>query len=68
MGNGHFLNPHIDNSHEAARRYYRTLNLLCYKTPGWRSEDGGSVELWDRQVLRVVMSYVEYINRTVWSK
>jgi len=55
MGNGHFLNPHIDNSHEAARRYYRTLNLLYYVTPGWRSEDGGSVELWDRQVRKKIV-------------
>ena len=55
MGDGHFLNPHIDNSHEAARRYYRTLNLLYYVTPGWSSEDGGSVELWDRRVRKKVV-------------
>lgn len=50
MGRGHFLNPHIDNSHEARRHYYRALNLLYYVTPGWRSEDGGSLELWDSRV------------------
>ncbi len=55
MGDGHFLNPHIDNSHEAGRRYYRTLNLLYYVTPGWRSEDGGSLELWDRRVRKKVV-------------
>jgi len=55
MGRGHFLNPHIDNSHEAGRHYYRTLNLLYYVTPGWRSEEGGGLELWDRRVREKVV-------------
>lgn len=54
MGKGHFLNPHIDNSHEASRRYYRTLNLLYYITPGWSLENGGNLELWDNRVRRQV--------------
>lgn len=54
MGKGHFLNPHIDNSHDADGRYYRTLNLLYYVTPGWRLENGGNLELWDRRVRRCV--------------
>lgn len=54
MGRGNFLNPHIDNSHEASRRLYRTLNLLYYVTPGWKLENGGNLELWDEQVRRNV--------------
>ena len=50
MTKGHFLNPHIDNSHDGARRYYRTLNLLYYVTPDWRPEYGGNLELWDQDV------------------
>jgi Rps23 Pro-64 3,4-dihydroxylase Tpa1-like proline 4-hydroxylase len=42
-----FLNPHIDNSHDAERSRYRRLNLLYYATPGWNLEDGGNLELWD---------------------
>lgn len=55
MTQGHHLGPHIDNSHEASRRYYRTLNLLYYVTPGWQLADGGHLELWDRTVRRRVV-------------
>jgi Rps23 Pro-64 3,4-dihydroxylase Tpa1-like proline 4-hydroxylase len=48
MGRGHFLNPHLDNSHDLDRRHYRVLNLLYYVSPGWRIENGGNLELWPR--------------------
>lgn len=50
MAKGHFLGPHIDNSHDGARRNYRTLNLLYYVTPNWGADNGGNLELWDRRV------------------
>lgn len=50
MTKGHFLAPHIDNSHEASRHCYRTLNLLYYLSPGWGLEQGGNLELWDAVV------------------
>ena len=43
----HFLNPHIDNSHDKDRNRYRVLNLLYYVTPGWDAPSGGNLELWD---------------------
>ena len=30
MCKGHFLGPHIDNSHDGDKKNYRTLNLLYY--------------------------------------
>ena len=54
MRRGDFLNPHIDNSHEASRSRYRRVNLLYYATPGWRLENGGNLELWDDRVSRPV--------------
>jgi Rps23 Pro-64 3,4-dihydroxylase Tpa1-like proline 4-hydroxylase len=54
MGRGHFLNPHIDNSHDGSRKVFRTLNLLYYVTPDWRLENAGNLELWDRGVRRNV--------------
>jgi Rps23 Pro-64 3,4-dihydroxylase Tpa1-like proline 4-hydroxylase len=54
MVNGHFLGPHIDNSHDGDRRYYRSLNLLYYVSPDWGVRDGGSLELWDKGVKRNV--------------
>jgi Rps23 Pro-64 3,4-dihydroxylase Tpa1-like proline 4-hydroxylase len=50
MAQGHFLAPHIDNSHDSSGKYYRTLNLLYYVTPDWSLEAGGNLELWDRGV------------------
>jgi Rps23 Pro-64 3,4-dihydroxylase Tpa1-like proline 4-hydroxylase len=46
MGKGHFLNPHLDNSHDKQRERYRTLNLLYYASPEWDTGLGGSLELW----------------------
>ncbi len=54
MERGHFLNPHIDNSHDGEQRNYRALNLLYYVTPGWKAENGGNLELWDESVTRPV--------------
>lgn len=50
MERGHFLNPHIDNSHDGERENYRVLNLLYYITPEWTPENGGNLELWDERV------------------
>ncbi len=47
MEEGHYLNPHLDNSHDAERKRFRALNLLYYATPGWRLDYGGNLELWD---------------------
>ena len=50
MEKGHFLNPHIDNSHDYEQKNYRVLNLLYYCTPGWSVENGGNFELWNIDV------------------
>jgi len=52
MDLGHFLNPHIDNSHNANRTRYRRLNLLYYVTPEIQESDGGNFELWDKKVIK----------------
>lgn len=64
MGPGHFLGPHIDNSHDASRENYRTLNLLYYVSPGWTLENGGNLELWDRNV-RSKVTVLSVFNRLV---
>lgn len=46
MGEGQFLNPHIDNSHDKDRERWRVLNLLFYVSEGWEEESGGNLELW----------------------
>jgi Rps23 Pro-64 3,4-dihydroxylase Tpa1-like proline 4-hydroxylase len=46
MGDKHFLNPHLDNSHDKDRKKWRVLNLLYYVTPEWPLTGGGNLELW----------------------
>jgi len=46
MGDKHFLNPHLDNSHDKDREKWRVLNLLYYVTPEWPINQGGNLELW----------------------
>lgn len=64
MVKGHYLGPHIDNSHDASRAYYRTLNLLYYVTPDWDEQNGGNLQLWDRKVSRNVNIHSRF-NRLV---
>lgn len=54
MERGHFLNPHIDNSHDGEQKNYRVLNLLYYITLDWSPENGGNLELWDEKVTKPV--------------
>ena len=54
MERGHFLNPHLDNSHDGEQENYRVLNLLYYITPDWKPENGGNLELWDEDVKQAI--------------
>ena len=54
MAKGHFLNPHLDNSHDFEQKYYRVLNLLYYVTPDWNPANGGNLELWDEEVTEAI--------------
>jgi Rps23 Pro-64 3,4-dihydroxylase Tpa1-like proline 4-hydroxylase len=46
MADKHYLNPHLDNSHDKDRAKWRVLNLLYYVTPDWPISHGGNLELW----------------------
>lgn len=39
MAQGHFLQPHLDNSHDGEQKNYRVLNLLYYITPDWKRRE-----------------------------
>lgn len=64
MAKGHFLNPHLDNSHDMDQENYRVLNLLYYITPDWKTENGGNLELWDESVTKPV-EIPSFFNRLV---
>jgi Rps23 Pro-64 3,4-dihydroxylase Tpa1-like proline 4-hydroxylase len=64
MFKGDFLNPHVDNSHDAARQKFRRLNLLYYVSPDWSLACGGNLELWDDGV-KTPKTIVAKCNRLV---
>ncbi|HEX8270125.1 MAG TPA: 2OG-Fe(II) oxygenase [Flavobacterium sp.] len=65
MGNGHYLNPHLDNSHDKDRTYWRVLNLLYYVAPDWKLENGGNLELWQNGLENDQVTIVSKFNRLV---
>lgn len=65
MHQGHYLNPHLDNSHNKSQDCYRVLNLLYYVSPGWQVEFGGNLELWDQGVSEPCRTIEYRFNRLV---
>jgi Rps23 Pro-64 3,4-dihydroxylase Tpa1-like proline 4-hydroxylase len=65
MAPGHFLNPHIDNSHDKLRQRYRMLNLLFYVSPDWPADRGGNLELWQNGPTKCATTVVSKFNRLV---
>ena len=65
MAPGHFLNPHIDNSHDKLRQRYRVLNLLYYVSPDWCESWGGNLELWQHGLRGRQTTIVSRFNRLV---
>lgn len=65
MGKGHFLNPHVDNSHDKSRERYRVLNLLYYVSPEWQREFGGSLELWPDGTRQAPVVLPSLFNRLI---
>jgi Rps23 Pro-64 3,4-dihydroxylase Tpa1-like proline 4-hydroxylase len=65
MGPGHFVNPHVDNSHDKFRSRYRVLNLLFYVSPDWSEADGCNLELWPNGLAGRPTTIVSRFNRLV---
>lgn len=63
MSNGHYLNPHLDNSHDKDREKWRVLNLLYYVTPDWPISSGGNLELWSDGVKKSQVTIHSKFNR-----
>ena len=65
MGEAHFLNPHIDNSHDKDRELWRVFNLLFYVTPDWKESNGGNLELWPNGIDKEPLTIHSKFNRLV---
>jgi len=63
MAPGHYLNPHVDNSHDKMRERYRALNLLYYVSPDWRESNGANLELWQQGPKGKPVTVVSRFNR-----
>ncbi|HEU4460731.1 MAG TPA: 2OG-Fe(II) oxygenase [Methylibium sp.] len=63
MSKGHFLNPHIDNSHDKSQDRYRVLNLLYYVSPDWSLANGGNLELWPGGTAKPQITIESRFNR-----
>src|SRR5271169_2870792 len=65
-GRGGFLNVHTDfNMHHYHKNWRRRVNLILYLNPGWQTEWGGAIELWDAKMQRCVMKYPPFLNRAL---
>ena len=60
MEKGHYLNPHLDNSHDKDQKLFRALNLLFYVTPEWLEDYGGNLEVWEHGL--------KSERTTIWSR
>ncbi len=63
MGKDQFLQPHLDNSHDAKRELWRVLNLLYYVTPDWQEDFGGNLEVWPNGLKNEQTTIVSKFNR-----
>lgn len=65
MGKDHYLNPHLDNSHDKDRDMWRVFNLLYYVSPDWSEDMGGNLELWPNGVESKQDTITSKCNRLV---
>lgn len=56
---------HADYNKHPFFKLDRRLNLLIYLNQGWTEENGGWLELWDREMKRCVKRVLPVFNRTV---
>ncbi len=65
MKKGHYLHPHLDNSHDKDRNRWRVFNLLYYVTPDWHIDYGGNLELWPKGITDNPITVESKFNRLV---
>ena len=64
--NGGFLNVHADFTvHPHKRNWQRRVNLLLYLNENWKTEYGGALELWSKDMKRCEQKIEPLFNRCV---
>jgi len=64
-GKGSFLDIHADFNYHPTKKYHRRLNILIYLNKGWEPNDGGDLELWDKEVTKCYAKISPIFNRAV---
>jgi Rps23 Pro-64 3,4-dihydroxylase Tpa1-like proline 4-hydroxylase len=64
-GPGEFLKIHADFNWHHKLQAHRRLNALFYLMPGWKSEWGGDLELWPKDMSKVGQVVAPKFNRVV---
>jgi hypothetical protein len=62
-GAGGRLDVHIDFNYQETRQLHRRLNILLYLNEGWQPGWGGEIELWDKDVMKLLKSISPVLNR-----
>ncbi len=64
-GDGSFLDIHVDFSIHHIKNVYRRLNLLIYLNKNWKPEYGGSMEMWNADMSKIVKAVSPDFNRAL---
>jgi len=65
-GPGGYLNVHTDFSqHHFHTNWHRRVNLILYLNPDWQEQWGGSIELWERKMVRCAAKYPPFLNHAL---
>ncbi len=65
ISQGGHLSVHADFNHHKPMNIERRINVLIYLNRDWKSEYGGSLELWDNEMTKCLVSVVPEFNRCV---
>ena len=65
LRNGGFLNIHADFNIHPRLQLDRRLNLLIYLNKDWNDDNGGQLELWDKDMKKCFKSILPKFNRMV---
>lgn len=61
--NGGYLDVHVDFNKSQDGKLDRRLNLLLYLNKDWKEENGGQIELWNKEITERVVSKDPVFNR-----
>ncbi len=65
LKNEGFLNVHSDFNKHPKMKLDRRLNILIYLNKNWKENNGGQLELWDKDMKKCSQSIIPKFNRMV---